>query len=290
MANGRWYHKTTTRYTTCRTCGGPLPPKSHPMQFCSQSCANQFRTNSAQDVIYLLTQSKVRRVESGCLEWMGKINSYGYGKVYYGGREMFAHRLSYQMVVGNIPVGQMVCHKCDNRRCVEPSHLFLGTAKDNQQDASQKGRLRHTRHFGEGNPNAKLTITQVEELRRRYELKNPGDTLFVIGRDYGITYSGVRRIVKGQTWRMRHISRNRLWETGRLGENAMTEQEFQHRRQQYAMELQRRYGITPGVTLQVLRPKAHCGRSRGDDVIVHPAPTDASTGVCVRLAWHGEAW
>jgi len=83
---------------------------------------------------------KVRIKSSGCWHFTGAINTTGYGVVGFKGKVWQAHRLSYYFHNGAIPDGLMVLHKCDNRRCVNPDHLFLGTAKDNTQDMINKGR------------------------------------------------------------------------------------------------------------------------------------------------------
>jgi hypothetical protein len=75
-----------------------------------------------------------------CWIWKGKKSSeYGFfkiNKIWIG-----AHRIAWQLIYGEIPNGLFVCHKCDNPPCVKPDHLFLGTAKDNNQDAAKKGRF-----------------------------------------------------------------------------------------------------------------------------------------------------
>jgi len=77
-----------------------------------------------------------------CWEWTGG-GSRGYGQIQDTvlGRLRRAHRVSWEIHCGQIPAGLFVCHHCDNRKCVRPSHLFLGTASDNLMDASRKGRL-----------------------------------------------------------------------------------------------------------------------------------------------------
>jgi len=76
-----------------------------------------------------------------CWEWTGVCYK-GYGNFSVGGSRgrMYAHRYSYELHFGNIPVGLLVLHKCDNRRCVRPSHLFVGTQSDNIKDSIKKGR------------------------------------------------------------------------------------------------------------------------------------------------------
>ena len=74
-----------------------------------------------------------------CLEWTGTISVYGYGVLTREGKQRFAHRLSYEMHNGPIPPEALICHRCDNRKCVLPEHLYAGTALTNQQDSIRAG-------------------------------------------------------------------------------------------------------------------------------------------------------
>lgn len=100
---------------------------------------------------------KCKPIESGCWEWQGGRTkgvgkSFSYGRTLVNKKKMLAHRYAWTLKFGPVPEGMMVCHKCDNPPCCNPSHLFLGTGKDNTQDALKKGRL-----FKPPNPNANKT-------------------------------------------------------------------------------------------------------------------------------------
>jgi hypothetical protein len=109
-----------------------------------------------------------------------------------------AHRVAYELYVGLIAGRLEVCHTCDNRACVNPAHLFLGTRKQNAQDASRKGRLPSNAFPGESHPKAVLTEKIVLECRRRYSLG--GVTYKALGLEFGVTPVTVRLAVIGRNW------------------------------------------------------------------------------------------
>lgn len=104
--------------------------------------------------------NKIQKVDSGCWEWSAALNTLGYGAIVDAiGTTKAAHRISYQIYIGDIPARMCVCHKCDNPKCVSPFHLFLGTHSDNMRDRSAKGRYKgpydqaihpSTRHYNLG--------------------------------------------------------------------------------------------------------------------------------------------
>ena len=94
--------------------------------------------------------SKLAERPSGCLEWIGRIGSDGYGTCDVLGKPIRAHRLAWAIFRGEDPGRRLVCHTCDNPRCVREEHLFLGTYRDNARDCLQKGRHASFRPEGPG--------------------------------------------------------------------------------------------------------------------------------------------
>lgn len=136
---------------------------------------------------------------AGCWLWMGAGHPTGYGRFAMGaGTVDFAHRASYRLFIGEIPAGHYVCHRCDVRLCVNPAHLFAGTATDNMRDASAKGRIRLPRPEqmlrGERQPMAKLTDEQVREIRASSEPQK------ALAARFGVDPSTVSLVKSGRTW------------------------------------------------------------------------------------------
>jgi len=123
-----------------------------------------------------------------CIDWPGSINNVGYGTL---GRRL-AHRLSWESAFGPVPAGLLVCHTCDNRRCVRLSHLFVGLPAVNTRDMITKGRGVTFR--GEAHASARLSDEQVREIRARADR---GETRRSIAKSYGCDQSYVTRLVNG---------------------------------------------------------------------------------------------
>lgn len=132
-----------------------------------------------------------------CWEWTAATTEWGYGKLRYSGHDFAAHRCSYEYAYGRIPAGVFVLHACDNPPCVNPSHLFLGSAKDNTQDMLAKGRAARMGAVGVANRNAVLTEANVVDIRERFAC---GATPTELAAEFGITGSNLNRILRGVTW------------------------------------------------------------------------------------------
>jgi hypothetical protein len=128
----------------------------------------------------------------GCWEWKGTIMSTGYGR---WGRKYTAHRKSYEFYKGEIPRKLFVCHSCDNRKCVNPSHLFIGTSKDNMQDAAKKGRTLR----GEKHPNSKLTNKDVSFIKSTYKIKNCTESY--LANLFNVSQMAIHYVLSGKNWK-----------------------------------------------------------------------------------------
>jgi len=103
---------------------------------------------------------------AGCWVWIGSVDRHGYGRSQLGGAMRRMHRVAWELKNGPVPAGQMVLHRCDNPRCCNPVHLFLGDDATNAQDKARKGRAYTGEHSGESNWNAILTNEQAAAVAR----------------------------------------------------------------------------------------------------------------------------
>jgi hypothetical protein len=124
--------------------------------------------------------SKVQKSDD-CWIWTGSKTGEGYGSLRVGARTVGTHRFSWVIENGSIPKGLSVLHRCDNPSCVRPSHLFLGTQKDNMQDCMAKGRGNKARGMKHGK--AKLTPEMVLAMRA---VRNEGLSYAQIGKRFGV--------------------------------------------------------------------------------------------------------
>lgn len=148
--------------------------------------------------------SHVTLADSGCWEWDAYIMAKaGYGQCSYGGVVMTAHRAMLTMWHGVwMPPHIDACHKCDNRKCINPNHMFWGTRKENVQDMVSKGR--HNKNgsglHGSEIPNSKLKESDVIEIRRLHS-DNPCMTRTEIAKRFLVSRYTIGLILSGQSWK-----------------------------------------------------------------------------------------
>lgn len=180
---------TVSESDTCSVCGVTRKPGA--AKYCSIAC---YRMVQRSQSLAARFWPKVRKTAT-CWLWTGAINpDSGYGQIGISGRYAYtrpvnAHRIAWELTHGSIPEGQWVLHHCDVPACVNPDHLFLGTHRDNMQDAARKHRLSVPRPS-----RRKLLEPQRVEIRRRYvagEANMPQ-----LAREYNVT--------KGYIWQIVH--------------------------------------------------------------------------------------
>lgn len=140
------------------------------------------------------------KIGPGCWEWQGATYQSGYG-AFSGtrrqgrhGRSFRAHRYAFQLANGGKEPEGLVCHHCDNPKCVRPDHLFVGSAADNAHDRDHKGRSAR----GANNGNARLDSATVSEIRR---LKADGASERQLARQFGVSNRTIGRVVRRECWR-----------------------------------------------------------------------------------------
>lgn len=134
--------------------------------------------------------------ENGCWEWIaaGARNGPGQGRIRFRGEDWIAYRLSYYIHKGEIG-DKFVCHSCDDSRCVNPDHLWLGTQAENIRDRDAKGR--HWVPIGEERPTAKLT---EEKARDAFLRHRGGESQNSIAKSLGVSQGTIHNVVFGRSW------------------------------------------------------------------------------------------
>jgi len=135
----------------------------------------------------------------GCWIWTAYIDKDGYGQFAYRGRMRGAHRVSWEFLHGELLDELDVLHTCDNPSCVNPEHLFLGTAAENSKDMILKGRHKNHPLPGEANPMHVLTEAEVIEIRRLYETGRVYQS--TLAKEFGVSQSQISNIVIRKSWK-----------------------------------------------------------------------------------------
>jgi hypothetical protein len=184
-----------TKNNTCQQCGKgfystPSRKAKGEAKYCSKACESDARAANREASFW----SRVEKTD-GCWLWQGKPGTHGYGTISIRNTPHLTHRVSYEIAHGSGSAdGFFVLHKCDNRLCVNPDHLFLGDHQANMDDMYAKNRAA----VGAKHGMSKLTDEDVREIRRRYATEKISQR--ELGQEYGVRYSTIGHIVRRQKW------------------------------------------------------------------------------------------
>ena len=157
---------------------------------------------NADSFINRFWKKVIKTKSDDCWEWTAYKNKKGYGQLGLGSRgegTILAHRASYLIHNKSLCTNLMVLHKCDNPSCVNPEHLYQGTASDNTKDMIKRNRSvfgGYNPASGEKNSNSKLTGNQIKNIRK--EIRHM--SCRQLGKKYGVAHSTIARIIRGETW------------------------------------------------------------------------------------------
>ena len=131
-----------------------------------------------------------------CWNWTAALNTYGYGCFWWDKKQHQSHRISWLIAYGSFPADCLL-HICDNPKCVKPDHLKEGSQADNMADKKHKRR----QAFGERIGKSKLTESQVLDILKKH---SEGQSMFSLGKEYGVSDTAISYIVKGKNWSYLH--------------------------------------------------------------------------------------
>lgn len=176
---------------TCQGCGTGFVIRLSVInlgkgRFCSRGCAGPNRKSPHAPFAERWAAGADRSNPDACWIWTKTTSKAGYGQIARHKPGEYAHRIAYEMHYGVSVAGLDVCHHCDTPVCVNPAHLFLGTALDNMRDRSRKGRS--------DGPAPKLTAAQVREIRALRGTLSQAE----IGRRFGVSPGAVQKIHQGR--------------------------------------------------------------------------------------------
>lgn len=183
----------------CNACGKEMlqyerASKGRKKRYCSLACRHKGLMEPDEIRFYRFLSAPDA---NGCINWTGMIAcGTGYGRLRKTGsrKKHDCHRFAYELAHGQIPAGMCVCHKCDNRKCCNQEHLFLGTKAENNRDKCDKGRQTK----GVDCHLAKLTEEDVRAIRH---LASEGRARHEIARGFGMSKNAVRYIIRRETWK-----------------------------------------------------------------------------------------
>lgn len=169
----------------CTFCGVSFAPGHSRKKQCSTRC-------------FALSRIHKEEGPDACWTWTGTNNGNGYGVIQLSrGNFVRAHRAIYEFFVGDIPEGKFLCHRCDNPQCVNPAHLFPGSAADNTRDMISKGRQQDYSSAPKGSDHhaAKLSVADVQAIRASSASTKE------LSAQYGVNIWSIQNVRARRTWK-----------------------------------------------------------------------------------------
>lgn len=184
----------------CLFCGERFKTKRVGAKYCGVRCYHESPASNRwpERTLRERFEEKFKKREwTECWLWTASTNTLGYGRIFTGALTEMAHRVSYKLYKEAIPQGMFVLHKCDVPACVNPEHLFVGTAADNSADCVAKGRSKTMgpRFQGEEVPTSILKEKDVRAIRA-----DPRPLLDVAA-DYGVNFSTISDVRRRKSWK-----------------------------------------------------------------------------------------
>lgn len=159
------------------------------------NCEHEFGTTKHNIVTVDRLMGKVLKKpaqEGGCWLWIGHRNGDGYGETGYGGKFRYAHRASYELLIGQIPKNKVIRHRCDNPPCVNPEHLIVGTKKENHTDMITRGRHRMIVTKDAADSRLRGDFSEIRETIQRHVTADFRSSVEELADDLGLSASDIR--------------------------------------------------------------------------------------------------
>lgn len=259
----------------------------------------------------------------GCWLWTGYTINGGYGIISVCGKGIGAHRFSYELNVGPLEKGKMICHKCDNPLCVRPDHLFQGTARDNVIDMHIKGRAK--KHFGDDNwmrkhkdlvprgEDHQRAVLTNEEAKLARVMFATGATQLEIAGEFRVDNTTISNIVKNKTYNTPSAQPEELHKIVFRGKSSVLSEEdqenlvSQYRNGERRSELAKIFNLSfPSVcriitkitgeqpkkriaeeTVLAIRAMKKAGRPLKEIASTHKVSLTTASNICTGKAWSG---